>query len=331
MRIISMAETNFNVYTIPIFVFLLTWLATNFLLKSKHHKLPPGPSQIPIFGNLLQLGSTPHRRLTELASTHGSLMTLRLGTRTAVVVSDAAAVRDVFSVNDHSLSNRGAYDANTALNHDKLSVLWLPNGSTWRYLRKIFTSNLFSGPSLDLSRHLRQRKVADLLSFVERCSAVDINDCVFNLTLNIMSNTIFSMDLADPSSPISKKFKEVIIGISIVSGKPNLTDFFPFLRVFDPQGIRRSVERYYKEMMSLIDGLIADRLAGNSGVPPESEQDMLGVLLKFSRDEESEITRAFISHIIMVSKSLIQVMNIFLDELSKTTLYNNLLVNNKPL
>lgn len=63
--------------------------------------------------------------------------------------------------------------------------------------------------------------------------AVDIDKETFKLTLNLLSNTIFSIDLEDTAS----EFKFSVRGILVEAAKPNLVDYFPFLEKIDPQGI----------------------------------------------------------------------------------------------
>ncbi|XP_044392207.1 4-hydroxyphenylacetaldehyde oxime monooxygenase-like [Triticum aestivum] len=63
-------------------------------------KLPPGPKQVPVLGNLHQLGPLPHRSLRDLARRHGPVMLHRLGAATTVVVSSSAAARDVMRAHD---------------------------------------------------------------------------------------------------------------------------------------------------------------------------------------------------------------------------------------
>ncbi|KAH7851301.1 hypothetical protein Vadar_009537 [Vaccinium darrowii] len=96
-------------------------------LTKTRSKLPPGPTPLPIIGNLLKLGDKPHKSLAELAKTHGPIMSLKLGQITAVVISSSALAKEVLQKQDLSFSNfRIIPNAAQALDQHKYSVLWLP-------------------------------------------------------------------------------------------------------------------------------------------------------------------------------------------------------------
>ncbi|THG10565.1 hypothetical protein TEA_005650 [Camellia sinensis var. sinensis] len=70
---------------------------------------------------------------------------------------------------------------------------------------------------LDANQYLRRQKVEELISYVAKCCqegvAVDIGRVAFTTFLNLLSNTLFSVDLADPSHDSSKEFKELVSNI----------------------------------------------------------------------------------------------------------------------
>ncbi|OMO75808.1 Cytochrome P450 [Corchorus olitorius] len=211
--------------------------------KGRSKKLPPGPPTIPIFGNLFQLGDTPHRSFAKLANTHGDIMTLKLGHTTSIVISSAAMSKEILQKHDAVFSNRTIFDALRAHQHHQAGVGWMPVSTpTWRYLRKICNLQIFASQKLDANQHLRQRKVEQLIADVHRSccvgEAVDIGQAAFKTTLNFMSNTIFSFNLADSSDQTAQEFREIVQAIKEEFGKPNFGDFFPFLRNLDLQGIR---------------------------------------------------------------------------------------------
>ncbi|XP_072609291.1 cytochrome P450 2F2-like isoform X2 [Vulpes vulpes] len=71
--------------------------------------LPPGPTPLPLLGNLLQLESRRlDRALMELSGRWGPVFTVRLGPRPAVVLCGYAALRDALVLQADAFSGRGA-------------------------------------------------------------------------------------------------------------------------------------------------------------------------------------------------------------------------------
>ncbi|KAM7507010.1 hypothetical protein LguiA_017463 [Lonicera macranthoides] len=215
----------------------------------KNRRLPPGPTPFPIIGNLLKLGDQPHKSLAKLAKVHGPIMSLKLGTTTTVVISSSTAAKEILQKQDLAFSTRSVPDALHAHDHSKYSVAWLPVLNRWRSLRKIMASHIFSLSRLDANQHLRRKKVEELILYCKKCcelgESVDIGQAGFRTSLNLLSNTIFSMDLIDPFENSAKEFKELVWNIMVEAGKPNMVDYFPFLKGIDPQGIRCRMTVYF--------------------------------------------------------------------------------------
>ncbi|CAN0908679.1 Geraniol 8-hydroxylase [Linum grandiflorum] len=231
---------------------LLTTLAI-FLLcffsSKTPSKLPPGPSRLPIIGNLHNLGDKPHQSLTQLAKIHGPLMSLKLGQVTTIVASSPATAKEILQKHDQVLCNRQLIQAFCACNHHEVAVTLLPLGSKWRNLRKVCNTHLFTTQKLDSNRELRSKIIQGLLESVRRNAsegkAVDICGAAFRMSFTAMSMMVFSLDLTDEASEEVMEFKEVTRCIMDESGKPNIGDYFPFLAVLDLQGIRRRTWSYY--------------------------------------------------------------------------------------
>ena len=88
---------------------------------------------------------------------------------------------------------------------------------------------------LDASQGLRRKIVQELLDHVEECCsrgcAVDINGAVFTASLNLLSNTIFSINLAHHGSNFSQEFKNIVWSVMEGVGRPNFVDYFPAFRL----------------------------------------------------------------------------------------------------
>ncbi|XP_060180785.1 geraniol 8-hydroxylase-like isoform X2 [Lycium barbarum] len=186
-------------------IFALSFLYTLAKLCSRgNKKLPPGPSPWPIIGNLHLLGAKPHISLANLAKLYGPIMSLKLGQITTVVISSSTIAKQVLKHQDQVFSGRFVPNALQAHNHYKFSVAWLPVCPQWRTLRRILNTKIFSSNRLDANQHLRSQKVKELLAYCEKCSqegkALDVGQTAFKTNLNLLSNTLFSKDLADPFS-----------------------------------------------------------------------------------------------------------------------------------
>ncbi|KAK3003830.1 hypothetical protein RJ639_018109 [Escallonia herrerae] len=240
---------------------LLTLTSTN---RSKN--LPPGPAPLPIIGNLHQMGNKPHQSLPRLAKIYGLIMSLKLGRVTTVVITSAAAGKEVLQKQDLAFSGRSVPDAVNAHGQAQFSVVWLPVGSRWRSLRKVLNSNIFSGSRLDANQHLRSKKVDELIAYCRRsCQA-----------------------------GFGQRIKEVVEKISGVAGKPKLVDYFPVLKKIDPQRIRQHMAVNFGKVLERFDGLFNERLDFMRLRKPVGSNDVLDVLLNVAEEDPDEIDRTLI-------------------------------------
>lgn len=281
----------FYLYTLISSILIVSSLYLHFFFARSRHNLPPGPRPLPLVGNLLDLGSRPHRSLARLAARHGPLMALRLGVVTTVVASSADAARDVLQRHDAVFSTRSVPDAARACAHDHRSMGWLPPGSPlWRALRKVCSAELFAPQRLDAHQALRRDKVQRLVSHVaglaREGAAVDVRRVAFTTALNLLSCTIFSDDLADlDDRGASGEFMAVIEEFPMAVGAPNLSDFFPAIAPLDPQRIRARLVRVFKKLHAIFDEQIERRVQERAaGDPPKN--DFLDLLLDYRGAED---------------------------------------------
>ncbi|KAD3069185.1 hypothetical protein R6Q59_016839 [Mikania micrantha] len=280
---------------VTLFSFLLGFAFLAIISGRRNSRLPPGPFPFPIIGNLLHLSDKPNQSLATLAKRYGPLMTLKLGSKTTVVVSSPDIAKDFFQTHDHAFSSRSVPDSGRVVNHNKYSMVWLPVGDQWKRLRRISKERIFSEHCLDASELLRRKKVDQLIDHVNHCctseKAVNIGEIAFTTSLNVLSNLMFSMDMAQYESESSKEFKEAVWTVLEVAGKPNLADFFPILKPFDPQGLVRHGNVYGKKMLTIFDRIIDQRLQTRSSSSATTKTDVLDSLLNVSLNEESKFSR----------------------------------------
>lgn len=286
-------------------IFALTvFQAISFKSRKSKKNLPPGPTPLPIIGNLHQIiGSQPHKLFTTLAKTYGPIMSLQMGRVTTIVISSPSIAKEVLQKQDPIFSAvRGVPDAMHARNHFKYSPVWLPANSQWRSIRKLLTTNIFSNSRLEANQHLRFKKVQELVAYCgknsENGSSIKIGEAVFRTSLNLLSNTIFSVDFADYYSTKATEFKDAVWNIVLTTTKPNLVDFFPILRKIDPQGIRRGCTGHFEKVLKIMDGLISERLEQRK-ISGRRSDDVLDEFLNYIEENPEEIDFNHMKHTIL--------------------------------
>ncbi|KAL8261307.1 hypothetical protein R6Q59_025356 [Mikania micrantha] len=280
------------VLLVVVFSYTLFQVSVSILGLGKPKNLPPGPYPLPIIGNLHMIGSQPHRSLANLAQTHGPIMLLKLGQNTTLVISSASAAKQVLQKHDLSFATHFMPAALDIRSYSTYSLGLLPVDNQWRFVRKIINSNLFSVKSLEASKHLRDQKVEELISYCHNAGLsnehVDIGSAAFRTLLNLICNNIFSKDFTDPYNDSGKEFREVIGNIMVDAAKPNLVDFFPMLKKIDPQGLKRRMSSHFDKVLAILEDLIEERLAMGTS----EHHDLLDVFLKINQDNPQEFSRS---------------------------------------
>ncbi|RYR71978.1 cytochrome P450 76T24 isoform X1 [Arachis hypogaea] len=298
---------------LPIVSFVFISIIIHQILKSKlairtpkSTKFPPGPKPLPIIGNILELGTQPHQSLAKLSQTYGPIMTLKLGTITTIVISSPMLAKQILQKYDQIFSYRTIPDTVKVLDHHMYSMGWLQPSTQWRILRRVCATKVFSPKQLDSTQVLRQKKLRELMDFVknksEKGEVLNFSETCFITVLNFISNAFFSIDLGHYDSSKSQEFKDIIWGGGEETGKPNVVDFFPFLRLLDPQGARARMTKHAKKLIAFLDGLIEERLklrALEIETTNKRGKDVLDSVLEVMLEENSQVTRLHVVHLFL--------------------------------
>nr|BAE72877.1 cytochrome P450 [Glandularia x hybrida] len=295
-----------SIESLPLFLVLFSILCTVITLilttnySRKSSKLPPGPFQYPIIGNIFELGSQPHRSLAKLSQKYGPVMSLKLGSITSIIISSPETAKSVLQKHDSVFSSRTVPASLQSVHHHKFSMGWLPDDNQWRKLRKISKEQMFSVQSLNASQELRMEKLQKLGDYVQECSetgrVVDIGDAAFTTSLNLMSGTLFSAEFAQFDSDSSQEMKDVFWGVMKCIGTPNFADYFPVLRVADPQGILREIKFYFQKLFDIFDDIIDGKLKSRG---EQKSHDLVEALIDINQRDEAELSRKDIKHLLL--------------------------------
>ncbi|KAL0896345.1 hypothetical protein Bca101_080306 [Brassica carinata] len=239
--------------------------------------LPPGPPRLPIIGNMHLVGKNPHRSFAHLSKTYGPVMSLKLGYLNTVVIASPNAAREVLRTHDQILSGRYLNEAR-----------------------------------VEATQALRMKKVQELINFVSECSdreeAVDISRASFVTVVNIISNILFSVDLGNYDSSRSSDFQDMVIGVMESIGKPDLANYFPFMRFLDLQGNRKKVKDCSERLFRVFRGLYDARVKENSlrtDKKDVSSSDFLDALIDLNQGDEAELNLNQIEHLLLAIAPLV--------------------------
>ncbi|KAJ0857173.1 putative N-methylcoclaurine 3'-monooxygenase [Helianthus annuus] len=187
----------FVLSTIPFLFFLVKQIKS---LPSKCSKnLPPGPPKLPIIGNLHQVDNKPHVSTANIAREYGPLISLRLGNQLVVIASTPEAAMGILKTQDRFLSARvvpTAFQQPSLIPH---SLIWSECNETWKNLRTLCRTEMFSTKALEAQSMLREEKIGHMLEFLhsKQGEAINVEDVVFTTLFNTLSSIIFAKDLID--------------------------------------------------------------------------------------------------------------------------------------
>ncbi|KAI3743034.1 hypothetical protein L1987_60736 [Smallanthus sonchifolius] len=249
-----------------IFILLIVKQTKPLFFKNKEN-LPPGPPRLPIIGNLHQIaGDRPHVSIASFAKNYGPLISLRFGKQLVVVASSPEAAMGILKTQDHLLSSRVVPVSMKQAHLLPHSLMWSECNQTWKTLRTLCQTELFSGKSLEAHSILRNEKLSQLLDFLRKKQGqvINIEDVVFITLFNTLSSIIFGKDLLDLNDEhgTHNGLKESLHKLLELSGSTiDLGSFYPMLERFDLNGIRRGTMKQFDKIFSYWEDIIEERRA----------------------------------------------------------------------
>jgi cytochrome P450 len=258
-------------------------------LKAKQYntssQLPPGPSKLPIIGNIHQLGSTSHQSLWKLSKTYGDVMLLRFGRLQTIVVSSAEAAKEVLKVHDLECCSRPPLVGLAKLSYNNHDISFSPYGQHWRQVRKICVLKLFSVKSVESFRFVREEEIGSLICSLKDStnSVVNLSEKMYSLTASVTLRTAFGKRFQECGLD-NDEFEDIIHRAINVLGSFTASDIFPYLGwIIDRlSGVHARFERSFHELDDFFNQVIDEHL---KRAPEEGKEDIVDWLLCTERSE----------------------------------------------
>lgn len=216
------------------------------LLRSTRRRrrlaFPPGPTPMPIIGNMLMMDQLTHRGLASLNERYGSgLCHLRLGAQHAFSVSTPEVAQEVLQAQDNVFSNRPATIAVSYLTYDRADMAFAHYGPFWRQARKLCVMRLFSKKRAESWASVRV-EVDGAVRAVAKCAgsgaAVNLGELMSKTTMSI----IFRAAFGTQNHGDQEEFIAILQEFSLLFAAFNIGDFIPALRWLDPHGINKRLK-----------------------------------------------------------------------------------------
>ncbi|KAK1391100.1 3,9-dihydroxypterocarpan 6A-monooxygenase [Heracleum sosnowskyi] len=288
---------DFLGWVLAFFILLISTVILRVILKNRTSSgLPPGPLRLPVLGHLHLLAPIPHQALHKLSIRYGPLMRIFLGSNPCVVVSSPDMAKEFLKTHEASLSDRPQTVASVHLSYDSQDLMFAPYGPYWKFVKKLFMSELLGGQTLDLLQSVRRYEIQSMINVMFKKSlvgeAVNVGGELIRLTNNVISSMV--MRKRSESEEEAGEVRKLIKEIFEISGIFNLSDFIWFCKNLDLQGVKKRLldvrGRYDQMMERIIEEHRHLRMkkteAGNEADAPK---DFLDILLDMCEDESLEI------------------------------------------
>ncbi|KAK4422790.1 Flavonoid 3'-monooxygenase [Sesamum alatum] len=286
---------QFYTTILSVLVMFIIWCIKIFFNPARETPpLPPGPRGLPILGYLPFLGKNLLHQFGDLAHQYGPIYKLYLGNKLCVVINSPSLVKEVVRDQDSIFADRDANIAALTATYGGKDIAFSPHNSQWRAMRKKFVREVLSSSSLQASYNLRKDEIRKAIRNVynEIGKPVHVGELSFRTELNVVMNMLWGGIVeGEEGQRVREEFRETVIKLVDLLGKPNVADFYPVLARFDIQGVKKEMEGYLQTLDRIFDDVIGKYRKMLSGeIKKEGKKDFLQFLLELKEKEGSEMS-----------------------------------------
>ncbi|CAF2049589.1 BnaA09g41630D [Brassica napus] len=249
-----------------LFLFLVLFIPIFFLLYTKKinnmkDNLPPGPTKLPVIGNLHQLQGLLHRCLHDLSKKHGPVLFLRQGFVQMVVLSSSEAAEEALKTHDLECCNR------------PMTIALL------KYIREEETDLM----------------IKKLKESAQKKSPVDLSKTLFHLSASIVFRAAFGQSFLENKHINKEEIEELMYEAQRINSY-KFSDLFPIAGVgwfIDfVSGQHKRFHNVFSKIDTFLNLIVNDhhQLKSQTQDRPDIVDSLLHMIHKQDQDESFKLT-----------------------------------------
>ncbi|KAK4274827.1 hypothetical protein QN277_017998 [Acacia crassicarpa] len=257
--------------------------------------LPPGPSGLPLIGNLHQLpNSAPHRYLWRLSKQYGPLIFLRFGLKPTIVVSSAKIASQVMKTHDLVYASRPSLLGQQKLSYNGLDVAFAPYSDYWREVKKLCVLHLFSSRRIHSFRPIREDEVLRTIHRLSQSAAshreINLSKTMMSFTGTLICRIAFGKRYELEDNKVSEKggFHGLLHESEALLTEFYFSDYIPCLGWIDRiRGLHSRLDKTFKQLDMFYQQVIDDHMKPKN--PQTDEKDVIDIFLQIMNDHSSSV------------------------------------------
>ncbi|KAG5386736.1 hypothetical protein IGI04_038206 [Brassica rapa subsp. trilocularis] len=260
--------------------------------------LPPGPTKLPVIGNLHQLQGLLHRCLHDLSKKHGPVLFLRQGFVQMVVLSSSEAAEEALKTHDLECCNRPMTIALLKFSRNGKDIAFAPYEVS-RELRKLSILNFLSAKKVRSFRYIREEEtdlmIKKLKESAQKKSPVDLSKTLFHLSASIVFRAAFGQSFLENKHINKEEIEELMYEAQRINSY-KFSDLFPIAGVgwfIDfVSGQHKRFHNVFSKIDTFLNLIVNDhhQLKSQTQDRPDIVDSLLHMIHKQEQDESFKLT-----------------------------------------